>query len=502
MEPIAKNSNPLLKLFRQSSHYLAGNIMVMVTGFITMPILTRALSTADYGVLSLVSVTVFTALSLAKGGLQEAAVRFYSEFKNGNRPDLAVYYNTLFWSSATLALIAGLVFGGAGLFWHDNISDDDALQLVLIIAGMVISGGLFMRLSNFLRAEQNTKHYNLFMILQRYSILAFGFLAMFNTSRPLLGFLAGNLIGEIVVVIVLLGLFIFHGKIRRPQISSAFLKECLRFGIPLVGFELASYLLKIADRYLVKIFLGSEAVGIYSLAYNLCSYLNDALFFAVWYAVYPIYMDLWQKKGEAETAQFLTKASTYLLLLALPVIWGFSALSTDAITYIASEKYLSAVPFVPYLLIGMIFWGFVPIFGAGLYIHKQTKTIAALTFAGLILNVGLDLYLIPRYQLFGAAIGTLVSYAFLISLVVWKAFPYLRVSIDGRMLAKALAASLVMYAALVNLDHLTGLAWLFGKILIGAGIYFVAMLSIDRNLRQTAGHVIGNRLLFSGTTLS
>jgi len=502
MEHTAKNSNPLLKLFKQSSHYLAGNIMVMITGFITMPILTRALSTPDYGVLSLVSVTVFTALSLAKGGLQEAAVRFYSEFKNGIRPDISVYYNTLFWSSATLALIVGLGFGGAGLFWRDNIADANALQLVLIIAGMVVGGGLFMRLSNFLRAEQNTRRYNFFMILQRYCILAGGFLVMFNAAKPLTGFLTGNLIGEAVVVVILLGTFIFQGKIRRPQISGAFLKECLRFGVPLVGFELASYLLKIADRYLVKIFLGSEAVGIYSLAYNLCSYLNDALFFAVWYAVYPIYMELWQKQGEAATARFLTKASTYLLLLALPVIWGFSALSHDAIAFVASEKYLGAVPFVPYLLLGMIFWGFVPIFGAGLYIHKQTKVIAALTFAALILNVGLDLYLIPRYQLFGAAIGTLVSYAFLISLVVWKAFPYLRVVIEGKMLAKSLAASIVMYAVLVNLDHLTGLAWLFAKIFLGAAIYGAVLLSLDRNLRRTAGRVIGSRLLFGGTTLS
>lgn len=458
MENSVKNPSPLVKLFKQSSHYLAGNIMVMVTGFITMPLLTRALSTADYGVLSLVSVTVYTALSLAKGGLQEAAVRFYSEFKNGIRPDIAIYYNTLFWSSSILAVLTGLVFGAVGMFWRESIADANAKQLVLIIAGMVISGGLFMRLSNFLRAEQNTKLYNLFMILQRYGILTFGFLVMYNSAKPLLGFLTGSLIGETVIVAVLVAIFFLQGKIRRPHISGAFLQECFRFGIPLIGFELASYLLKIADRYLVKIFLDSEAVGIYSLAYNICSYLNDALFFAVWYAVYPIYMDLWQKKGEEETAKFLTKASTSLLLLALPVIWGFSALSKDAISYIASEKYLSAVPFVPYLLIGMIFWGFVPIFGAGLYIHKKTKVIAALTFAGLILNIALDLYLITHYQLFGAAIGTLVSYAFLIGLVVWKAFPYLRVSIDGKMLAKSLTASATMYVILINLDHFTGLS--------------------------------------------
>jgi len=364
------NPNPLVKLIRQSSHYLTGNFVALISGFISMPILTRMLSTAEYGALSLVYATIWIALALAKGGLQEAAVRFYDEYKNGAGKDLTVYYSTLFLGSLGLAVLTGLALWGLGVIFGDFLPSPDSRNTVPLIAGLVVSGALFLRLNNFLRAEQNTKLYNLFVVLQRYAILAFGLFFMYKLTRPLKGFLIGSLLGELLIVLTLFFLLIRQGKIKIGSVSFAFLKDCLYFGFPLIGFELANFLVKIADRYLVQIFLGAESVGIYALAYNLCSYINDALFFAVWYAVYPIYIELWQKKGEAETAQFLSKASTYVLLIGVPIVWGFSALSEELIRLLASEKYAVAAQFIPYLSVGMIFWGLYSGAGRG-HLHSQ-----------------------------------------------------------------------------------------------------------------------------------
>jgi len=500
MENSIKNINPLVKLLKQSSHYLTGNFVALISGFISMPILTRVLSTAEYGALSLIYATIWIALALAKGGLQEAAVRFYNDYKNGAGKDPSVFYSTLLFGSLGLAVLTGLALWGLGVIFGDFLPGPDSRNTVPLIAGLVVSGALFLRLNNFLRAEQNTKLYNLFVVLQRYAILAFGLFFMYKLTRPLKGFLIGSLLGESLIVLTLFFLLVRQGKIKMGSVSFAFLKDCLYFGFPLVGFELANFLVKIADRYLVQIFLGAESVGIYALAYNLCSYINDALFFAVWYAVYPIYIELWQKKGEAETAQFLSKASTYVLLIGIPLVWGFSALSEELIRLLASEKYAVAAQFIPYLSVGMIFWGFIPVLGAGIYIHKKTKALSAITFWALLLNVSLDLILIPTLKLHGAALGTLATYTFLIVAVMRKSAQYLKIPINGKVLVKSLVASALMYVMLINLREWTGFVALFAKILLGAAVYGLTVMAMDRQLRQTTGNVLTKRVLLGSAS--
>lgn len=489
-----RHTNPLLKLLNQTSHYATGNILAMLGGFISLPILTRVLSTTEYGVLSLVSTTVWIALALAKGGLQESAVRFYVEFKNGVRQqDLSIYYTTLFVGSLVLGVAVGGIIFGLGNMFHASVFEPHSRNLLFWVAGMVVSGALYMRLVNFLRAEQATKIYNLFVVLQRYAILALGLFFLYSCRDHLKGFFVGSLFGESLIVSILIFLLIRQGKIRVGGFSSSFFRECLWFGIPFVGFELTNFLLKIIDRYLIQYFLNLESVGIYSLAYNLCSYVNDALFFAVWYAVYPIYIEIWQSQGRDATAKFLSNVSIYIILISIPLIVGFSTLSREIIMLLASEKYATATQFLPYLLTGMVFWGFIPIYGAAIYIYKKTKMLAGLTFIALIMNIGLNLILIPRNQLHGAAIATLLSYIFLIVVVALYSFRYLKFSIDYKILAESIFASVLMYFVLVNMNSWNGLSALLIKILLGMTTYVLVVLAMDRKLRGITVTAISRR---------
>ena len=75
----------------------------MAAGFISFPVLTRVFSVSDYGIMSLVTTTVFIALAISKLGFPESIVRFYSEFKSKDLLDN--FYSTF--------LISSFVFGAA-----------------------------------------------------------------------------------------------------------------------------------------------------------------------------------------------------------------------------------------------------------------------------------------------------------------------------------------------------------------------------------------------------
>jgi O-antigen/teichoic acid export membrane protein len=307
------DGNPSVKFLKQSSHYLTGNLLTIAAGFISLPVLTRFLSVAEYGALSLIFVTLWIALALAKGGLQEAAVRFYSEFQSGVRPNFSAYYNTIFWGSIILALIVAFLFWALGGWLQRYISEVEVVTIVPLIAGLIVSGAVFQRLNNFLRAEQSTKLYSLFVVLQRYTILALGILFMYFFSNPMAGFLGGSLAAETALIVALLWILTGQNKIKPGGFSPVFFKECFLFGLPLVGYELTSFLVKIIDRYLLQFFLGPEPVGAYSLAFNLCAYAIETPMAAVWAAIQPIYFELWQHQGKERTAAFLSKICNYAL---------------------------------------------------------------------------------------------------------------------------------------------------------------------------------------------
>jgi hypothetical protein len=75
--PKALLGNEFNALFQHSGYYLAGMLGSMAIGLLSFPIFTRALSTAEYGVMDLGQRILLLLTILSKVGLQNAALRFY-----------------------------------------------------------------------------------------------------------------------------------------------------------------------------------------------------------------------------------------------------------------------------------------------------------------------------------------------------------------------------------------------------------------------------------------
>ena len=96
--------------------------------------------------------------------------------------------------------------------------------------------------------------------------------------------------------------------------------------------------MKYADRYLINYFLGTSAVGVYSVASGLSLPICDGLSSAVWLAISPLYMKIYKTKGDADTAKFVSLSINYLLLLFVPIAFGISAISNDLIKILANLR--------------------------------------------------------------------------------------------------------------------------------------------------------------------
>ncbi|NMC73322.1 MAG: oligosaccharide flippase family protein, partial [Geobacteraceae bacterium] len=89
-------------LVKQSSHYFVGQAAILAAGFLSFPILTRIFSVGEYGLMSLVTTTLFIAVAVVKFGIPNSIVRFYAEYRAADR--LPSFFSTLFLALSGFAL--------------------------------------------------------------------------------------------------------------------------------------------------------------------------------------------------------------------------------------------------------------------------------------------------------------------------------------------------------------------------------------------------------------
>ena len=150
--------SPQRKLLVQTSHYSFGSLLTMVAGLVSFPLLTRVLTIADYGVLSLIGATVSIAAAFGKVGIQHSIVRYQSEISAGKgeyRPEQL--QATTFFGMAASALVVTLVMMVASQLVPARWLGGTASRWLFAFASlMILMQVIESTMTNFLRAEQRT----------------------------------------------------------------------------------------------------------------------------------------------------------------------------------------------------------------------------------------------------------------------------------------------------------------------------------------------------------
>jgi len=477
--------SPVKSLLVHTSHYSLSSALIMVAGLVSFPILTRIFSVADYGVMSLVGSTLGIAVALGKVGVQHSIIRYQSEISSGNgRYTLNQLTSTTLLGMLGTSLLAALMIGiGSQLVPTHWLGDTRVARLLAIIPPIVIVQVLESSLINFVRAEQKTRTFLLYQVSKKYLGLALILMAVLLVSRSLTAFYVAMAITEITAVTIL-AVTMFRAR-RAPslsQFSRPLYWELLRFGVPmLIGYELSSIILSVGDRYLIEGLMGDVPLGLYSTAYNLCQYVQSVFIASVSQAIMPIYMRMWDRNGREETATFVERSLRTYVLLGGPIIAGLAAVGPELLPALASDKYTSSVVILPWVIAGMAVDGLNPILGAGLFIHRKTRTIMSIVMSGAVLNVVLNVLLIPRMGIMAAAVATLISYAFTALGMGFAGRRLLPVAIPWSTMLHAVIASVAMLLAIRSLYPGHRLLTVGLRVLVGGAIYMVSTAVMDRD---------------------
>lgn len=463
----------------------------MAASLISFPVFTRILSVSDYGILDLITATIALTTLFSKLGLQNSIIRFYPKFANRQEDNsLDYFYSTIVVSIIVVSFLIYIVFIIINKVIIGDFLGKEVAQYLSFASIIIIFAAVSETLSQFFRAEQRTRLYNFLLITARYARFTLSIFFFFFIIKGIYGLLFGRIIAGAGLCITFIYL-IRKARIISPRYYSfSIFTESILYGLPLIFTELSHIILSFGDRYLIQYFLGPKHLGLYSAGYNFSMCMAVILTVPLRDAIIPLYMDIWTRKGETETKMFLSKTFKYYTLVAIPSLFGFILVSKELLSLLASARYTAAYIIVPYVVIGYTIYGSYSFFASGLMIRKKTLLLSTMLAASCTVNILLNIWLIPKHGLLGAAVATLIAYTVYILLIIIWAVKNFMFQIEYKSILLYCIFSGIMAIAVrsINLQNLVATVTM--KILIGIAIYSTLIMIFDGEIRAKFYEVV------------
>lgn len=433
------------RLAGQSSLYTVGEVLRGSLAFLLLPVYTRLLSPADYGVLGVMS-PVFSLLSILMAlGIPAALLRFYFDYRDDSAL-LRRYIGTLTWFGVACGLVGSLALTLIGPWLFGRLLPNTPFNPYVLItvwnAGFSIVSVLALQLW---RAREQAQRFIAFSLADFLLTTALIVLFVVVWRQGALGSLLGQWLAAVVMAVPALWVLWRAGA---PTFSWRLLRPSLRFGLPALPFLLGTWALNVSDRIVLDALTPGAAVGLYTLGYQFGTLLN-MIAMALNNAWAPFY---YQRAGQRQNDPMIGAFITYQVALMVLLALSVALLAPEAIQIIAAPAYRSASRVVPWIAAGYVarFLFFFP--ANALLFCKRPRWVAAATVGAAALNIGANWLLVPRFGIGAAALNTLVAFVVLFAVTQAAARRTQPVPFETRRLFILLLIALGLFA----------LGWWFG----------------------------------------
>ena len=462
------------ELSKDLAIYGVGDVAVSIINFFLLPIYVRYLSETDYGVLAQLGAVEVVAKILFRCGLDGSFMRFYYDYDGeGDRRRLAS--TIFFFLLATNLLLVAIGVGAAPaiaerLFaWPDSVTAVDrethvtALQLVL--ANTFVLGFTFFPF-HLLRMQKRAAEFSLLTLLRSISTLLLRLLFVIGLGYGVMGVVVADVIVTAVVLAILTPAF---KALIRPIFSTAMLRESLSFGLPRVPHAFAQQIMAVGDRFVFAWYRTDLAIiGVYSMGASFA--LTLKLFLSAFESAWaPFY---YATAREPDARRVFSVITTYAFAVLALMTAGMSAIAADLLDVMVLDSYAPAAAVIPWIAVGVLLQGVYLLTSIGLNLTKNTKYYPVSTAAAAGVGVLLNLLLIPRYGIVGAAWANAAAYGVQATVAFHFAQRFYPIEYEWGRLARVSGAALLGFLAARQLPPMPAL---IGLLLRGAVVIAVTV---------------------------
>ena len=390
------------KLLKNSSIYTLVMVLQKGIGFFMLPLYTAYLTPTDYGIQAVVtSVSSFLSVFVTLG-LDAAAQRFYYKYKAGEI-EIKKIYGTVAVAILLNAVLIGVLFITGHKFLIDPIIGDiDFYPYVLLGILFVVVNPVYLLYQGYLQASQNGVAYGINSLAN--TVLHIGLVILFlvKFKMGVLGVLLTQLIVAVVFFIYVFVRFLIKLNLRwdKPIMNAAF-----KYSLPLLPHTLANWSNGTIDKLLVNDIRSTADTGIYGLGQQYAGVMSITA-----NAINQAYVPWFFQKADSGDLHSVRKVSNVMVAAICMIAMMLSIFSREVLgLMISNPQYDGVYVIIPYLVFAFVFQS-VYFFFVNVLFLKNTGVIFIITVSSVVFNVLLNLLLIPRIGIMGAAIACMITY--------------------------------------------------------------------------------------------
>lgn len=471
--------------------YFPGRVLPGLFGMAILPVMTRMLGAAEYGQYNIILSAVALISIAVADWIVPSVIRLQPEqAARGGRDDVTA---TALWLGGAATVIA---VGGVGLLsaFVPGVLGRAGTSRGLAL-GLCAATALFALVSGLLVSRRRAGLYSGVTVWQQSGGIAAGLALVALAGTGVTAMLWGALAATMLALGAAAwgGLRSGAGGCYSPTLA----REIASYGVPLMATNLAGWILRLADRYVLEGYHGAREVGLYAVSWTIADRSISLVVSLFALSSAPLVVDLWQKQGESAVRDFIRRLTQVYLLVAVPAAVGLALVGRRLVALLTAPEFHAGHLIILPIALAAVLMGIQRNFQLALLLHKRTGTILQILLLTGGFSVVANLLVVPRFGFVGAGMVSAASYLLFTIVMAVVSRRYLIWPFPWTTLRQTLMASAVMGVAVGGAQSVTGAAsWpgLILAVLVGCVAYVAALWGfggIDPAMRRTVSAKLG-----------
>lgn len=382
---------------RASTAYAICSILQKCISFITLPLFTRLLTTEQYGQSTIYNswnsiLSIFLTLNLAYGSFSAAMVKF--------EKDRDAYIASVEGICLTLSAVFLAIYLPFAKYWNMLFELPTAF-IVLMVVELLASNAILLW-SGKKRFEFKYKSVIAVTLINAIAAPVFAFFFVIHTEEK--GY--ARIAGQALVSIAIGGIFFLFNIAKGKKIfSRKYWKYALGFNIPLIVYYLSQVIFNASDRIMISHYLGKDNAALYGVAYSLATVLTFVLS-AINNSYLPWFYGKLKAGREKENQATACAIAVLMAVMLLGIIW----FAPEIIIIVGGEQYREATWAVAPVTMSMLLLLYTQYSINIEFFYEEKRKLVWSSIGAAVVNIVLNVLLIPRLGFVAAAYTTLASY--------------------------------------------------------------------------------------------
>lgn len=390
-----KDNRRVKYLAKNTLIFTIGNIATKFISFFLVPLYTNTLTTAEYGIIDLVTTICSVLAPIIILNIGESVMRFSL--------DREADYSKIM-SIGIFVYIFALVVGLLIFPVNSRFEETSKYSMYIYLYTITYAGSQLLLC--YLRGKELLSAYAAGGVLQTLTLASLNILFLLCFHMGIEGYFLAMIISSMVTMVYAAIVSKIGNMLHAFVLDKKLFLQMIKYSVVLIPNTFLWWIMNASDRIMVTAMVGIEANGIYAISYKLPTLISTftTIFNQAW-----SYSAI-KEEGAKDETEFNNRVLKILTSGTMLIGIGLLAVAKPFLKVYVAQSYYEAWNYIPFLTIGCVYLTLGTFMATSYTVHKDSFGYLFSAIFGASFNIVFNLILIPILKVYGAAIATCISY--------------------------------------------------------------------------------------------